>query len=281
MRTDTRAGKHYAAQYDSLAGFIDHVAAMPDHRTESMTGSRVEQFFGGIKSMPEAIELARTGLTADGIEALQLADQNLEQFDRDLVSQQFQTVYDVSGSDVDVARYLSGEPENMISYHLDDTPQVQRIATLVVSSGAPGSVSASAISKHGQRIMSLMMAIESTGIQTEIWVDHTNTDRRNGYTGRESVRIKAPGELFDASAFMFAITHPSMLRALFHNSMHAYPSQWRRALRVGSGYGSATNTFVHEEDYPDGSIYIPGIMSDDSAGVAVDRVLRELGLLAD
>lgn len=281
VRIESKTGRRYRAQYDSLAGFIDHVAGMADYRTETMIGSRVDRFFGGITSMTEAIELARTGLAADGIEALRIADENLEQFDRDLVSQQFQTVYDVCGSDVDVARYLSGEPENMISYHLDDMPQVQRIVTLVVSGGAPGSVSASAITKHGQRIMSLMMAIESTGIQTEIWVDHTSTDRRGGYTGRESVRIKAPGELFDASAFMFAITHPSMLRALFLNSMHAYPPEWQSALKVGNGYGNATNKLVHADDYPDGSIYIPGIMLDSEAGLAVDAVLREIGLLAD
>jgi hypothetical protein len=261
--------------WDSFDEYVAWNKAQPDHRSQAM-----HRDFYGADSMSEVYELATAGLPREGIKALELSAQDMEQRDRELVSQQFQTVWNVEGADVDVARFLDGEPECMLDYHMADHAQQQRVATLVISGAVHCGISTKAIRTHGQRLMAMVEAIDSTGLQTEVWLDVTVSSDHSDNTARLAVRLRAPGELLDAGMFMFALTHASMLRGLGFNAMHQFPAKFRKSAHIPGYYGFPVNTAKHLDDYPDGAIYIPSISRDDDAGKAVDATLRKLGLLS-
>lgn len=276
MRTNID-GKHAQLVFDNLTELVDYAEHNP-HMAEHMT-RRMEPEFYGADSLSEVISIARAGLPADGIEAMQLSDTTVS--DMELMSSQFQSVYDVTGSQVDVARYLSNEPECMINYYMEPTPRQDQIVTLVLGVGIPWDITTAAIKKHGQALMSVADAIERSGKQTEIWADLSMSSRKNEKTARISVRLKAPGDLFDAASFMYALTHPSMCRALMFNAFHALPEPWHEPVGVGSFYGYYGNPPSHEPDYPDGTVFIPAIRENNQAAALVAATLRQLGLVSD
>ncbi|MGH3953504.1 MAG: DUF7192 family protein [Mycobacterium sp.] len=278
-------GNHALTRFDSFHQFITWNESAPDNRTMSMRSE--PDFHGGVTSMSNLLKVARDGMPRNGIDALHLATETLQEIERELNYQTFQTSYNVSGCDVDVARYLSGEPENMIDYTMADVVRTSRVVTIVCGIGVPAMVSASKIQEHGHSLMALSEAIDRTGLQSEIWVDDVSVnsmgthDALVDHSGRVAVRLKAPGESFDPGMFMFALTHAGMLRGLTFNAMHAFPTAWITKLNIGSGYGRATREFVAADDYPDGALYIPPILNNREAGISITDTLRELKLLKD
>lgn len=279
MRTDfdMHGGTHHRILFDSLEEHVLWNKAQPDHRSYEMSRS-----FYGADNMAEVYDMAQTGLPREGIEALDLAAREMEQRDRELVSQQFQTVYSDTGADVDVARYLDDEQDCMLDYYMADTPQIQRVATLVISGAVHCMIGTKAIRKHGQKLVAMIEAIDSTGMQTEVWLDMVLETRGTpNQTGRLGVRLRTPGQPFDAGLFMFALTHASMFRGLGFNAFHAFPAGFRKPASVPGHYGYPLNTAKHLDDYPEGAIYIPSITSDSQAGQCVENTLRKLGLLPE
>lgn len=277
-------GDNYVMRFDNFTDFVKH-NEKEDFRSEDMN----DRDFYGVESMGEAIRLAKTGLPRAGIDALDIAQRNVEEVDRDLMVPRFHSLYAVDGADVDVARYLSGEPENMIGYYLDEAPGIRRVATLVVNITYAWSVDSKKITDRGRAIMSLMEAIERTGMQTEIWADNTMSDQSTGSEGipepgssvmRTSIRVKAAGEIFDPSTFMYVFTHPSMFRALGFNTMHTYPKHLHKQFSVPGHYGYAViKPYRIEQDYPEGAIYIPSIRHNDDPKSVFRDSLKKLGLL--
>lgn len=269
----TESDTHACLSFGSLGEFTKWSKNANDNVTARMR-DRAE-WHGGISNLKDTLALAETGMVREGIEALELSE---VERDREVVSQQFQTAYNVSGCDVDVARYLSGEPENMIDYTMADVSRTERIATLVVGVGVAGGTSTEAIRNHGRKLVALAEAIDAAAMQSEIWVEFT-TGKPEELSARIAVRIKAPGEPFDPGAAMFALTHPAFYRGMLFNACHALPDKFVSRLGIGFNYGTCVYRYVHAQDYPKGAIYIPPINYRDDTARHIDRVLTELGLL--
>lgn len=274
-------GSHASLIFNSFSEMIDNSEAIGPIANLTARLADQPRFFGA-STYEEAHHLARTGLPREGIEALALSEKQLQETDRELVSAQFQTYYDVAGSDVDVSRFLSGEPENMVAYYMEVEPRVAPVVTLVISTAVHCGISVDAIRRHGRALMAMLEAIESTGLQTEIWADQF-TKGSGGKTCRVAARLKAPGELFDAGMFMFAMTHPAFYRAIGIKNMYGIPKSWHGPLSMSAsgGHGQPQNTPQRMEEFPDGAIYIPSITHNSEAGTCVTGTLRALGLLAD
>lgn len=279
MKLETK-GQRAVVTFDSFGDFLATNEQGEDYRSVEMDG---DPEFYGARNMQQAYALAHCGLPREGIEALNIAEERVQQLDRELIKNQFDPMWDVSGAQVDVARYLEGEPECMVNYTLEDIPREVPIVTIVASLSFHCGISGSAITKHGQAIMALMEAVESTGLQTEVWVENNSSSGYGGggLSGRTKIRLKGAGELFDAATFMYALTHPSMLRSLIFNSMHYYPEQWRDAMGIapGSFYGFPVQEAADMDDYPEGAIFLPAIRNDHEAGKVLMVALKELGLL--
>lgn len=277
MRADNTANR-CGLTFDSMDDFVSSVMACPsgvEARNNQMASSA--DWHGGVSSMANLAKIARDGISADGIEAARISNDAVTTMERELDFPAFSSFYDVSGANVDVARYLSGEPECMINYHMVDTPRVGRVITLVVSIAAYSVVDPDAIRERGREIMSLVFAIEKIGFQVELWADLLNRGMA-GKQGRLRIKVKGPGEELDSARIMFAFTHPGMLRGLGLAAMHLYPKGFHKPLMIGTGYGSPQHS-PDMDEYPEGSIMIPPIDSNHRPGRLVQSTLRELGII--
>ncbi|MFD1044176.1 hypothetical protein ACFQ1S_00485 [Kibdelosporangium lantanae] len=196
----------------------------------------------------------------------------------------WQPRFEVDGSDVDVARYLSGEPENMISYSLVTTPTTGRVISLAVNLGATGGVSVGDMVKRGKSVVALVYALERMGLSTELFADSQSGSRDlRPETTREMVKVKGASDALDPAMIMFALAHPSFYRGLLFASMHAHPARFHEPLDIGRSYGNVLRDLPNDV-FPDGCIVLntamrPSDLNVSDAEAFVVKHLKELGLI--
>jgi hypothetical protein len=282
MRQEIR-GKHLHVTFDSLGDFIESAGSVPEARGVK----RLENEFHGANSIEEAIGLARKGAVKEGIAGLDYAHDKIEEMDRDLISQGFQWRFsEDTGSEIDVARYLSGDSDYLVEYYLNDVTLSTPVVTLVIGSAVSCAISTDAIMEHGKRLVALVDAIESTGKVVELWIDYLHAESYNaseGITARQSILLKAPGQFLDAGQMFHALTHASMFRVLGFNAVGHYPDRWYSELNQNCGYGYCVmKPELHEaKDYPEGTTYLKPLERDREANWSVENQLKDLGLWKD
>lgn len=242
-----------------------------------------QRSFYGVDNMQEAHELANKGLPRIGVEAIRLADHNVQDMQGQMIRPQFYDQFDVSGAVIDMGRYMEGTPECMVEYYPFDSDASQNIVSLILNVTYHAGISKEAITKNGKAMMALVEAIELNGKQAEIWTDmyvHSWGDPK--YYARTAVRLKRAGEPFDVGMFMYALTHPSFLRAHMFNAMWSHPESYRSHIGIthSGSYGACIHSATHMDDFPPYSIYIPAIRDNSQAGKFVTDVLKQLNLLA-
>lgn len=227
--------------------------------------------FNGVESWGEAKDLAAHGWRDIETDALVIAESAVATVEREHDSMGFTPVWDTSGCEVDVSRYLSGEPENMIDYHMVEVPRNGRVITLCASVSVSGGIGGESLKRRGYGVAALALAMNSLGFATELWADLSASGGK--CTGRIRVLVKGTNDELDPAKVMFAYAHPAMLRTLCFAGMHRFPSGVRKALDVGSGYGSPTNP---KEDLPEGTIYLPCVRLADGIPEPADMLRRHL-----
>jgi hypothetical protein len=210
-------------------------------------------------TLDQAKELAVTGWNAHLDATLDLVDSAVTSVETETPSTHFHTVYGTEGCDVDVDRYLAGEPECMISYPLVETPRVGRVITLCASIAYSASVDPPDMIRRGQVISALVLALSRMGLNTELWIDSTITSISNSNSNTVRCLVKSANDVLDMSKVLFAYAHPAMLRQLVFG----------------------VPTFSHgipqppKKDLPEGTIYLPEICKARGAPNA-DQELRKL-----
>ncbi|QBP29192.1 hypothetical protein KNU48_gp052 [Mycobacterium phage Silverleaf] len=282
-RDDGTIVKRSVITFDSFNDLVEHNRTGKDYRSEHMD----DYEFYGVHNLREACDLASKGLPKDGVEAINLAEHHVSQIAGDLYRPAFEDFHDTSGAFVDMGRYVEGEPECMISFSPTEEVGQNKIVSLILNITYSWVISAEAIKKNGQSLYALVEAIETCGMQAEIWLDmyvkgsNFRADDGARYRCRTAVRLKKAGEPFDVGMFMYALTHNSMLRAHIFNAMHSHDTDVRKACGIhpSGGYGNAIRDATDMDDFPPYSIYIPVISRDQDAGTFVPVVLKRLGLL--
>jgi hypothetical protein len=248
------------------------------------------EWYGGLESMEEANEMARTGWSDKVDDWMNIAESSIESVERNFDVPLWSSTYEVSGSDVDVARYLSGEPENMIQFNLIQASRVGRVVSISVNIAASAMVSAETIEARGKCVTALVYALERVGIRTEIYADL----QVKGYSyagkfdkGRIITKVKDAREILDPAMVSFTLAHAGFFRAFGIPAMHAFPESYHDNIGVGNGggYGTPTNGFDNEGVFPEGTIQIESAMRGEWDKVkAEDFVvshLKDLGMISD
>ncbi|ATG86530.1 hypothetical protein J4T96_gp118 [Mycobacterium phage Finemlucis] len=269
--------KRSVITFDSFDDLLTHNREGTDHRSKHMD----DPSFYGVNNMQEADQLGQKGLPKAGIEAINLAEHKVALMAGDLYRPAYDEYHDTAGAFVDMGRYMQGEPECMVDFTPTEEPGQNKIVALILNITYNWAISAKAIKENGQAMFALVEAIETAGMQAEIWVDMYVRGFGSNYRARTAVRLKKAGEPFDVSMFMYALTHNSFLRAHLFNAMHSHDKDVREACGIhpSGGYGSCINNAADMEDFPPYSIYIPCISHDSQAGKFVPAVLRQLGLM--
>lgn len=276
MRMDVK-GSHVSMYFESYHDLIDSTWSQPGLK-DFRVWLETTEFRGGLSGPDEVLKVAREGLPSEGIKAMRIADEAVKDIDLEYGLPTFSAYYDVTGSDVDVARFLSGEPENMIAYTLVDTPKVGRVITLVVSLAVPHRVSAGQINRRGTDIMALVFALERIGFQVEVIGNVQIAGERSPKTGSITIPLKRAGESLDAGRLMFAFTHAAFARGVLCSAMHLLPGAFRKSLGIGRYYGLATRK-PSKDGFPDGAIFIEPIHSGWTVETFVTDNLKALGLI--
>ncbi|AEK07647.1 hypothetical protein KNU44_gp107 [Mycobacterium phage CicholasNage] len=259
--------------FDSFYELLDHNKEK-DYRSRDMDDLE----FYGANNMQEADKMAREGLPREGVKALNIAHHRVAMMAGELTRPVYEDMYATAGAYVDMGRFVSGEPECMVDYNMVEERGVSKIVALILNISYSCDISAGAIRENGLALMALVEAIETQGMQAEIWTDMNAYG--DGHKARTAVKLKGAGEVFDASMFMYALTHPSFLRGHIFNAMHSHPKEFCDAIGISphGGYGVPIRAEENMDDFPPYSLYIPAISSNSQAGEFVLMVLKALGL---
>jgi hypothetical protein len=216
--------------------------------------------------------MARLGWKEQLDSALELAESAVQLAEQEHMVDTFNPVWDVTGAEVDVARYLSGEPECMIDFPLAKTSKSGRIIALCASITYSGAIGPDTIRRRGATMVALALALSRLGHNTELWADLSGTPMGSGGDVRIRVLVKGANDELDPSKVMFAFAHPAMLRMLGFAAIE------------GLGRDTHICPIPPRKDLPEGTIYLPEICSERDVPEA-DEFLRahlgELGLLAE
>jgi len=231
----------------------------------------------------DALKLARFGWEDKLQTALDIAESALDYTVREHEIDSFVSTYDYAGCEVDVARYLTGVPENMIDYPLQATSKLGRVITLCGSIAASGAMDPEDLIRRGQVITAFAMALTRLGHACELWIDCTisaDWNRAAGATrGVTRVLVKGTNDTIDPARILFAYAHPGSLRSLGFAVTHAYPEKFSSALGIGGIYGYPADPI---EDLPEGTIYLPSVLTGKTKPDAHEELkdlLRQAGLL--
>ena len=272
-------GKHLMETHWSLGEFADYSAK---HAGDKRAKRYATLDFANVGSFDEALNLAKHGWSEQLPAAMAIAESAIEMASKEHMTDTFNPVWDVSGAEVDVARYLSGEPECMIDFPLSKTSKQGRVITLVASLSTSAAVEADTMIRRGQVIVALALALSRLGHSVEIWADCSTS--RHSVTACERVLIKGVNDEIDAAQLMFALAHPAMLRCLAFGAKDGFPDEWGKELGY-SGYGRpAPRTKADIAQYPEGTIFLPELRSYSdvpNADQFLRKYLGELGLLAE
>ena len=228
------------------------------------------------KSSAEAYKLGREGWTKELPEALRIAESAISKVETDHTMPVFVPVFDVCGSDVDMGRYMSGEPECMVDYPLAQVVKAGRVITLCASMSVSGAVDAKSIVRQGQAVVALALALSQLGYAIEIWSDLTGKTYSDAYSVTR-VLVKSADDVLDPERIMFALAHPAMLRVFTFAALMRFSSESKC---------NTTMQIPHNpiEDLPEGTLYLPAICSSSDvpdADAQLLKWLRQLEIVTD
>jgi hypothetical protein len=270
----------FAARADrcALKGTRDLVSSRPDFTFPPGYKDRA--------SFSEALNLAGKGWAEELPEALAVSESAITMAEQEHMMDTFAPLWDVTGAEVDVARYLQGEPECMIDFPLTKTSREGRVITLAIGTAISAVISSETYLRRGRCIVALALALSRLGHAIEIWAYDSSLS--NGERGNAHLRVlvKSAHDEVDPERLMFALAHPAMERALMWAVRDKYPQPWREGLSYHASRGRPNDTIadIERELYPEGTIFLPGLKSYTDVPDA-DQFLRkylgELGLLAE
>ncbi len=212
-----------------------------------------------------ARELANTGWNASLIRDFLIhTDQETSQLE-----------YVMVGAQVDMGRFVSGEPEHILQY----SPVEKRPITIWVNIGAAGFVGAKEILNRGMALAAIINSLEATGYSTEIkavsstYIRGKSEETKGKENDQEmlerlkeeskkdklifiSISIKKFGELLDYGRMAFWMGHPAALRRLEFRYLEQIPEI--KDLIGPKRYGSAVELPKHL--LPSNVCYLPTIL---------------------
>jgi hypothetical protein len=256
MRAQTltlpRGGQEYRAEFGSLVEFIDRMATAKtspawkgecSSTRESSPISGTSDWYGGTKSLPEAVDLGRKGYT-DADDKIQRLGSAIGERLSSLIERP-KWVLDVTGDSLDVGLYLSHQPECWRSMSSEIVQgQGRRLFRLIVPTGAVSTVSAEAYMWAGATACAAVEAIERAGHGAEVWA-YNAADTYARSTHRVSVRIliKAAEYPLDMPRLAFATAHPSFHRRLCFRFRETSPEPFAKAFYDGE-YGHTDYSYL-------------------------------------
>lgn len=143
--------------------------------------------------------------------------------------------YDVEGHNLDVARYLEGEPECWQRFEVEKIQQpAVRFIRIVVNGTASSGVDADTIMGRGACVAALVELLEFAGNRVEVVMAMSVT---SDSPLTVLTVVKRFDEQLDMPKVAYAIAHPSVLRVHMFRFMESFDARTRDHMGVPGGYG--------------------------------------------
>ena|ERR1043166_10252420 len=267
---------HETVTFNSFEEFVTAACGHSDMPEENRVSRRRElsKRFSGTVDFAEALALARDGWPEGAARVKQIATALSDRIQGSLNERQI-AAWDVTGADVDVGRFVVGEPENMIDFVPDVVNAPAKFLRVVINISASHAFTVDQITRKGAAVVALVDALESQGYRVEIdAVECSASDRRPTHTHTTVIRLKQAGEPCEIDRLAFAMAHPAMLRRLHFSFVETLSAEWRARIHVGGNYGYPWNAAT-EADITVGALKL----WDESASVRwVLEQLRAQGI---
>jgi hypothetical protein len=264
--------------YESLNEYAAH-SREHGQRQRSAKNATPRKFNGHV-DFNGALSMAEKGWAKQATLAMNLADSAITRLREERIIPQPTATWDVSGAEVDVARFLGNEPECMLEF-----PPAERLGrgdtvTLVRTFSAPGNVDADDIEKYGRLIASLVLSIEAMGIPVEVWAEGiVNTSPGRLY---QLVKIKGTTDMLHVGQLMFGLAHPAMLRQVGFGTFDdmSLPVAIYDGTAHDKGRGKAGYRKPDERElFPEGTLFFDQPDWDDDPVIFLVEQLKNLNLV--
>lgn len=275
----------YRIHCDSVGELAALAAKHLDTDDTRMLQRNFDRSFIGTSSASAALKLAASGWDDNLPETLAVAERAIARVESEHTVPAFLPAFDVTGCEVDVARYLDDEPECMVDYPLTEIVKAGRIITICAATAVSAAVDQASITRRGRIATALALSLERLGYGVEIIADWAASGESyaKGTVPDVNIRtvVKSAHDETDASRIMYALAHPSMTRVLSFLAAHDMPKDAQRAANIGRNYGYPLDAI---RDLPDGTIYLPCMASEvdiPDADQALLDYLRQLEIVTD
>jgi len=217
-------------------------------------------FFSQTTSLDHAYRLAEIG-DQEMAKAIVPRDANLLAHGASMVR-----FHDVTGDQVDVSAYLSGDPNCMVSNRKRGKPIINILVNL-----SPGfQIESRALRARGKAILEIITGLESNGYSVEVtailvWADDYSI----------SIKIKDSKDYFNIEMLAYWLVSPSVMRRLAFKHIEAEPKAIQKLM--GGHYGVVTDLDQAQLNARPDCIYFPRMDNNDTASLeaTINKVMKQ------
>lgn len=204
--------------HESFQAFVDFSRDCKQHPETRSSGNDV--IWSGAHSLQDAARLAATGWPEGLARIKAMTITTINEYEHIDTHREIVYVPDDPDGNLDMGRYMSGEPEVFQSFQSFDEPS-PRIIRILINRTVSGGVRTETLINTGCHLMALIDAIESRGTRCEVGIAQALTN----YTANgtqvdycETVLVKRAHEPLDRELLVYAIAHPAAFRWLMMSS---------------------------------------------------------------
>jgi hypothetical protein len=238
--------------YESLNEYAAH-SREHGQRQRSAKNATPRKFNGHV-DFNGALSMAEKGWAKQATLAMNLADSAITRLREERIIPQPTATWDVSGAEVDVARFLGNEPECMLEF-----PPAERLG-------------------RGDTVT--LVSIEAMGIPVEVWAEGiVNTSPGRLY---QLVKIKGTTDMLHVGQLMFGLAHPAMLRQVGFGTFDdmSLPVAIYDGTAHDKGRGKAGYRKPDERElFPEGTLFFDQPDWDDDPVIFLVEQLKNLNLV--
>lgn len=270
-----RLGNYYVTRFDNYSELLELANANPNKAASDRPPT---DNMNATENFAEAYELALHGWhgVRDKVDtAMAPIREKLGQA-LGIVSER---VYDMTGFEPDIDRYLMGEMECMVDDLFVEAPKEGKVFTLLVDASMAWHNTQEEVIARGAVLCGLVEAFSMLGFQLEVWVEKTIASAATSKTfGTVLVPVSKAGDPLDIDQIMFAVGHPDFNRRIiwaYMESVDDYATKFGCHGKPGHYYG-LTKQGAHMNGVVNASVIVS---LDGNTAMTRDPVAWILGQL--
>jgi hypothetical protein len=187
--------------------------------------------------------------------------------------------YDVAGESVDIGRYMSGEPESMLTQDISPLSSVSVFLNITARCNAD----ADQLFNRGIAVAAIIHALQSSGRGVSLTIVSPNSEynERRGSTNDTIIQLQNFGDYINPGRLAFWAAHPAALRRCVFRYNEQQPEDVREVMGYSHREGYGYSCDFDENQIPEGAVYIPfpetSILSAnyDTPEDALKQVIKE------